>query len=67
MDIGTLLLIAVGVLLLFLLLDLLFVGGAMSGMMMGGMVMAASTPIGAILLVIALVLVGMFGYLALYH
>lgn len=67
MDLGTVLLIAVGLLVLFLLLDLLLAGGAMSGMMMGGMVMAAGTPIGAILLLIALVLVGMFGYLAFYH
>lgn len=67
MDVGTVLLIAVGVVLLVLLLDLLIAGGAMSGMMMGGMVMAAGTPIGAIVLLIALILVGMFGYLAFVH
>lgn len=50
MDLGTVLLIFIGVVLLWLLIDLLLAGGAMTSGMMGGMMMAASTPIGLIIL-----------------
>lgn len=62
MDIGTVLLVFVGIVLLFLLIDLLIVGGAMTAGMMGGMMMAAATPIGLLVFLILLALGALFVY-----
>ena len=62
MDIGTLLLVFVGIVLLFVLIDLLVVGGAMTAGMMGGMMMVAATPIGLLVFLILLALGALFVY-----
>ncbi len=61
-DIGTLLLVFVGIVLLFVLIDLLVVGGAMTAGMMGGMMMVAATPIGLLVFLILLALGALFVY-----
>jgi len=66
MDLGTALLIFVGVILVWLLIDLLFVGGAMTAGMMGGMMMAAATPIGLLVLLILLALGALFAYVSFF-
>jgi hypothetical protein len=63
METGTVLLVIVGVVLIGLLVDLLFTGGAMTGGMMGGMVMMASNPFGAAVLLIVVGLFALFAYL----
>jgi hypothetical protein len=66
MELGTVLLIFIGVVLLWLLIDLLLAGGAMTSGMMGGMMMAASTPIGLIILLILLALGALFAYVSFF-
>lgn len=64
MEPGTVALIVIGLLPLVVLRELMLVGGAVTGTMMGGVIMAASTPVGAILRLIVLILVSLFSYVA---
>jgi hypothetical protein len=66
MEIGTALLIFVGIILVWLLIDLLIAGGAMTVGMMGGMMMAAATPIGLLVFLILLALGALFAYVSFF-
>ncbi len=66
MDFGTLLLVFVGIVLFFLLIDLLIVGGAMTAGMMGGMMMVASTPIGVLIVLILFALGALLAYVQFF-
>jgi hypothetical protein len=65
-DIGTVLLVFVGIVLFFLLIDLLIVGGAMTAGMMGGMMMVASTPIGVLIFLILFALGALLAYVQFF-
>lgn len=66
METGTILLIIVGVVLLWLLIDLLLAGGAMTGSMMGGMMIMAGNPIGATILLVLLGVIAFFAYITFF-
>jgi len=60
------LLIIVGVVLLWLLVDVLFTGGTMTGGMMGGMMMMASNPVGLVVLLLILALGALVAYIVFF-
>ncbi|GIK37094.1 MAG: hypothetical protein BroJett011_09270 [Chloroflexota bacterium] len=58
MDIGTILLIAIGIAVTLVILDLFFTGGAMTMGPMHGMAMMVSNPIGQAILLVLLATLG---------
>jgi len=75
MEPGTILLIIVGVVLLWLLIDVLFAGGSMTGGMtpapasgagVGGMMMMASNPVGLAVLLLILALGALVAYIVFF-
>jgi len=66
MEPGTILLIIVGVVLLWLLVDVLFSGGSMTGGMMGGMMIMASNPVGLAVLLLILALGALVAYIVFF-
>jgi hypothetical protein len=72
---GTILLIIVGVVLLWRLVDILLTGGSMTGWMtpaaasgagVGGMMTMASNPVGAVVLLLLLAIGALVAYLAFF-
>lgn len=70
MDIGTLFLIGIGVIVvvvLLVLLDLFFAGGAMTMGTMHGMGMMMSNPIGQVILLVLLAILGVLVYAVFFR
>ncbi len=67
MDIGTVILIVVGVIVVLVALDLLFAGGAGTMGMMHGTVMMASNPIGQAILLVLLAILGILVYAVFFR
>lgn len=67
MDIGTVLLIVVGVVVVLVVLDVLLAGGAMTMGTMHGMAMMASNPVGQAILLVLLAILGVLVYAVFFR
>jgi hypothetical protein len=67
MDIGTLVLIGIGIIVMLILLDLFLAGGAMTMGTMHGLAMTASNPIGQAILLVLLAILGVLIYAVFFR